>query len=186
MAGVCCSVRMHEDTNFNLLGSSWAPESKIWLPNFSSGLQGCLQLFRGWDQGDELPWATCPEVVGTGEHLCGTRGVERGLLDLTGVFTKSHHYFSGMTKAGDAWHPMAALREVPGTAVGHKGTFPGLMWFQGVLTLIGGLDVGHCGGLPGPHARSPTVLPHGTYSTARGGLNHAKSDCGTLEWGSRI
>lgn len=67
--------------------------------------------------------------MGTGEHLCGIRGEERGFLDLNGVFTKSQHYLSGMTKAGDAL--MEAPREVPGTAVGHKGTFPGLIWCQG-------------------------------------------------------
>lgn len=62
-------------------------------------------------------------MVGTGELLRDLRAEERGLLDLIGVFTKSQHHLSGITKAGDAWHPMAALREVPGAAVGHKGTF---------------------------------------------------------------
>lgn len=152
MAGVCYSVRMCEDTNFNLLSSSWAPEGKTWLSNFVSGLWGYLQLLRPGR------WAACPQVVGAGESPCAIRGEERGFLDLIWVFTRSQQYLSGMTKAGGVWHPMAAVRAVPGTAVGHKGTFAGLIWCPRSFDTYWGLDLGHCGGLSEPHARSPTAL----------------------------
>lgn len=37
-----------------------------------------------------------------------------------------------------------------------------------------------------PMLQVPLLFYMGTYSTARGGLNHAKSVPGALEWGSRI
>lgn len=161
MAGVCYSVRMYEDTSFNLLGSSEAPEGKTWLLNFNSGLQGWLQLFRGWDQGDELPahgwWALV--------SFCVTSELRKEVFWILLEFSQNPNTISVAS-------PKLVMHGIPWQ---HWGKCQGQQWatkvhfllawsdVQGVLTLTGGLDVGHCGGFSGPHARSPcsSALLHG-------------------------
>lgn len=85
-----------------------------------------------------------------------------------------------MTKAGDARHPMAALREVGKQWATEVPLLAGPD-VQGVLTLTGAWMWDTVKAYLALMLGVPLLFYVGNYSTARGGLNHAKSDYGALE-----
>lgn len=158
MAGVCYSVRMYEDTNFNLL-------AHLELLRVRSGSQISSLGCRDADGSSEaetremsyLP--TCQRWWAL-VRVCVPSEVRKEVSWI--LFEFSQRQSPSTTSV--VW-PKLMMHGIPwqqwGKCQGQQWPtkVPLLAWsdVQGVLTLTGSLDVGHCGGLSEPHARSPTA-----------------------------